>query len=199
MTSGRRVGLALVAALAVLVTACGGSSTPTTAPSSTGPGISTVPGGNGGDFAQSAKLEATLPDSVGGVALQKGSLNVLQFYTGGNSAANILTLFIAGLGVTPAQVGVAAAVDPDGKIQILAAEFTGVTSEAIQAQVETVAKGIDPNVTLANTTIGGKPVTTATYPNSKTGPAIAYVTGDTLYLVQSSDPALAEDALKQLP
>ena len=62
-----------------------------------------------------------------------------------------------------------------------------------------MAKGVDPNVTLANTTIGGKSVTTATYPNSKTGPVIAYVTGDTLYLVQSSDPALAEDALKQLP
>ena len=118
---------------------------------------------------------------------------------GGNPTANILTLFVAGLGVTPAQVGVAAAVDPDGKIQILAAEFNGVSSSAIQAQVEAVAKGVDPSVTLANTTIGGKSVTTATFPGSKTGPVISYITGDTLYLVQSSDPALAEDALKQLP
>lgn len=196
MTAGRRVGLALVATLAVLVTACGGSSTPTTAPSITG---SIAPGGSGGDFATSAKLEATLPTSVGGVTLQTGSINVLQQYTTGNQTTNLLTLLIAGLGVSPAQVGVAAAADTDGKIQILAAEFNGVSSSAIQAQVETVAKSVDPGVTLANTTIGGKSVTTLTFPGSKTGPVISYITGDTLYLVQSSDPALAEDALKQLP
>lgn len=193
--TGRRTLLGLAAALAVVFAACGGS-TPT---ASSGQLLSIPPGSQNVEFAESAKLEATLPDTVGGVALQKGSLNVLQFYTGGNSAANILTLFVAGLGVTPAEVGVAAAVDPDGKIQILAAEFNGVTSAAIQAQVEAVAKGVDPNVTLANTTIGGKSVTTATYPGSKTGPVISYITGDTLYIVQSSDPALAEDALKQLP
>ncbi len=199
MTAGRRVGLALVATLAVLVTACGGSSTPTTAPSSAGPGISIAPGGSGADFAKSAKLEATLPTSVGGVTLQTGSINVLQQYTTGNQTTNLLTLMSAGLGVSPAQVGVAAAADTDGKIQILAAEFNGVSSSAIQAQVETVAKSVDPGVTLANTTIGGKSVTTATFPGSKTGPVISYITGDTLYLVQSSDPALAEDALTQLP
>jgi hypothetical protein len=183
----------------VVVTACGGTSTATTPPSSTGPGSSIAPGGSGGDFAQSAKLEATLPKVVGGVPLVTGSINVLQQYTTGNQTTNLLTLLIAGLGVSPAQVGVAAAANPDGKIQILAAEFNGVTSSAIQAQVETVAKSIDPGVTLANTTIGGKSVTTATFPGSKTGPVISYITGDTLYLVQSSDPALAEDALKQLP
>ena len=199
MTARRRVLLGLAAAATIVVTACGGTSTATSPPSSTGPGASVAPGGSGGDFATSAKLEATLPTTVGGVALQTGSINVLQLYTTGNATANILTLFTAGLGVSPAQVGVAAAADSDGKIQILAAEFNGVTSAAIQAQVEAVAKGVDPNVTLANTTIGGKAVTTATYPNSKTGPVIAYVTGDTLYIVQSSDPALAEDALKQLP
>ena len=60
-------------------------------------------------------------------------------------------------------------------------------------------QGRRPQVELANTTIGGKSVTTATYPNSHTGPVVAYVTGDTLYLLQSSNPALVEDALKQLP
>jgi hypothetical protein len=186
----------LGAAIALIAGACGGSA----ATGSTGPTVPSValPSG-GGDFATSAKLEATLPTSVAGVALTTGSINVLQLYTTGNTAANILTLFVTGLGVSPAQVGVAGAVDSGGKIQIIAAQFNGVASTAIQAQVEAVAKGVDPNVALANTTIGGKPVTTATYPGSQTGPVVAYVTGDTMYLIQSSDPALVEDALKQLP
>jgi len=190
----RRLASVALIGLAIVLSACGGSS------ATPGSGqVSLPPGSPSVEFAESAKLAATLPDSVGGKSLQKGSLNVLQLYSTGNSAANILTLFIAGLGVSPSQVGVAAAVDDQGMIQIIAAQFTGVASSAIQAQAETVAKGVDPNVTLANTTIGGKSVTTATYPNSHTGPVISYITGDTLYLVQSSDPALAEDALKQLP
>jgi hypothetical protein len=106
---------------------------------------------------------------------------------------------VTGLGVSPAQVAAAAAADSGGKIQIVAAQFSGASSSAIQTQIEAVAKQVDPNVTLANSTVGGKSVTTATFPGSHTGPVVAYITGDTLYLVQSSDPALTEDAVKQLP
>lgn len=188
----RLIGAALV--VAVIVAACGGSSTPTGSAPTGGQPSGAVP-----SFAESAALEATLPTSVGGVTLQTGSLNVLNLYLNGNTAANFLTVMIAGLGVSPAQVGVAAAADTGGQIQIAAGQFNGVSSAAIQTQVETVAKANDPNVTLANSTIGGKSVTTATYPNSHTGPVVAYVTGDSLYLLQSSNPALVEDALKQLP
>lgn len=196
MTARRLVAAGVAIVVALAAASCGGSSAstgPTSAPSVA------LPSNGGGDFATSKQLEATLPTTVGGVALTTGSLNVLQLYTTGNTAANILTLFVTGLGVSPAQVGVAGAADSGGKIQIIAAQFNGVTSTAIQAQVEAVAKKVDPGVTLANTTIGGKPVTTATYPGSHTGPVVAYVTGDTLYLIQSSDPALVEDALTQLP
>jgi ABC-type glycerol-3-phosphate transport system substrate-binding protein len=187
----RLAGAAL--ALAVVAGACGGTTPTGSAPTGGLPSVA-IP-----SFAESAQLEATLPTSVGGVTLQTGSLNVLNLYLNGNTAANFLTVMIAGLGVSPAQVGVAAAADSGGQIQIAAGQFNGVTSAAIQTQIETVAKAQDPNVTLANTTIGGKSVTTATYPNSHTGPVVAYVTGDTLYLLQSSNPALVEDALKQLP
>ncbi len=199
----RRLGAAgLVLTALVLVAACGGSST--------SPGVSSVPsialpsGGDGGSdgnggFASSKQLEATLPTNVNGVMLTTGSINVLQLYTTGNTALNTLTVFSAGLGTNPAQVAVAAAADPDGKIQIIGAQFQGQTSAAIQAEVETVAKQTDPNVVLANTTIGGKPVTTATFPNDHDGPTYTYVTGDTLYILQSADPALIEAALKQLP
>ena len=197
MTARRLAAAGVVLAIAGAVAGCGGSSASTGASSL--PSVALPGGSNAGGFATSKQLEATLPTSVGGVALTTGSLDVLQLYTTGNTAANTLTLFVTGLGVTPAQVAAAGAADSGGKIQIVAAQFNGVSSTAIQAQVEAVAKQVDPNVALANATIGGKSVTTATYPGSHTGPVVAYVTGDTLYLVQSSDPALVEDALKQLP
>ena len=197
MTRRTTMIVVLGAAIAIIAGACGGSAATGSAGPTSVPSVA-LPSG-GGDFATSAKLEATLPTSVGGVALTTGSINVLQLYTTGNTAANILTLFGTGLGVPPSQIGVAGAADSGGKIQIIAAQFSGVASTAIQAQVEAVAKQVDSKVALANTTIGGKPVTTATYPGSQTGPVVAYVTGDTLYLIQSSDPALVEDALKQLP
>jgi hypothetical protein len=199
MIAGQRVLIGLTVAFALVIAGCGGSSTASTPPSSAGPGASGAPAGSGGGFATSKQLEATLPTSVGGVTLTTGSLDVLQLYATGNQAANILTLMVTGLGVSPAQVGAAAAADSGGKIQIVAAQFSGASSSAIQTQIEAVAKQVDPNVTLANSTVGGKSVTTATFPGSHTGPIVAYITGDTLYLVQSSDPALTEDAVKQLP
>ena len=200
--TGRRLSAAgLTVAALLLVAGCGGSAS-SSAPS-TAPSVALPSGDGGGDgntgFASSKALEATLPTTVGDVTLTTGSIDVLQLYTTGNTAANTLTVFSAGLGTNPAQVAVAGAVDPDGKIQIVAAQFKGVTSAAIQTEVETVAKQTDPNVVLANTTIGGKAVTTATFPNDHDGPTYTYVTGDTLYILQSADPALIEAALTQLP
>lgn len=198
----RRLGAAgLVLTALVLLAGCGGSSAPPAASSL--PSIALPSGDDGSDgnggFASSKQLEATLPTNVNGVMLTTGSINVLQLYTTGNTALNTLTVFSAGLGTNPAQVAVAAAADPDGKIQIIGAQFQGQTSAAIQAEVEKVAKQTDPNVVLASVTIGGKPVTTATFPNDHDGPTYTYVTGDTLYILQSADPALIEAALKQLP
>lgn len=202
MNRRRLLPAGIVLAALVAVAGCAGSpatSAPAGAPSAAAPSGGAPAGSDNGGFGSSKALEATLPTRVGTVALTTGSINVLQLYTTGNTAVNTLTLFGAGLGVSPAQAAVAGAADPDGKIQIVAAQFTGQTPAAIQAQAETIAKQADAKVVLANTTIGGKPVTTATYPNDHDGPTYWYVTGDTIYILQSGDPALIEDALKQLP
>jgi hypothetical protein len=200
VTGGRTfASVALVSAVA-LFAACGASTVAT-------PGASTPvvvnPGGSdaaNNGFAKSAKLEATLPQTANGVALTTGSTNVLQLYTTGNVALNLLTTFSADLNVPPAQIGAAAAIDATGgTIQMVAGQFTGQTSAALQTEFEKVATTTDPKVTLANTTMGGKQVTTATFPGSQTGPVIGYITGDTIYITQSAVPATAEDAIKQLP
>ena len=202
-TVGRSVAALLSISLVALVAACGGSSA--TAPAASAPAVVSPGGSPGGSdtfggFAKSAKLEGTLPQTANGVALTTGSLNVIQFYATGYTAANFLTVFSSALGVPPSQIGVAAAVDASGgTIEIIAGQFVGQTSAALQSEIEAYAKQTDPNVVLANTTIGGKSVTTATFPSSHAGPTISYITGDTIYLIQSPVPATAEDALKQLP
>lgn len=199
-TVGRAAAGLLLTAVVVLLAACAGSSA--VSPAASAAPVVTPGGsddGNGG-FAKSAKLEATLPTTANGVTLTTGSTNVLQLYTTGNATVNLLTTFSVDLGVPPAQIGAAAAVDATGgTIQMVAGQFAGQTSAALQAEFEKVAKGVDPKVTLANTTIGGKQVTTATYPSSQTGPVIGYIIGDTIYITQSAVPATAEDAIKQLP
>jgi len=183
--------VALIAlAIAILTAACSGS-TPTLAPSL--PAV-TVP-----SFAPDSTLEATLPTSVGGVQLLTASASAAQAYYASGTPLYGLTVLIAGAGAHPAQVGVAAAADTGGKIQIPAARFQGVETAAIQASVEALAKQADPNVTIKHETIGGKQVTTATYSGSQIEPIVAYVTGDTVYFVKASDQALVEDALRQLP
>ena len=121
-------------------------------------------GSDNAGFGTSKALEATLPTTVGGATLTTGSINVLQLYTTGNTAANTLTLFGAASASARPRPRSPARPNADGKIQIVAAQFTGQTPAAIQAQAETIAKQADSKVVLANTTIGGKPVTTATYP-----------------------------------
>ena len=135
------------------------------------------------------------------MTLTTGSLNVLQLYTARQHGGELPDDHDRrARRLARPQVGVAGGgrhgwPDPDRGRPVQRRQH----SAAIQTQVETVAKQADPRSSLANTTIGGKSVTTATYPNTHTGPLVAYITGDTLYLLQSSNPALVEDALKQLP
>ncbi len=107
------------------------------------------------------------------------------------------TTFSLDLNVPPAQIG---AVDATGgTIQIVAGQFAALTSAALRAEAEKVATKTDPKVTLANTTIGGKQVTPATFLSSPLGPTISYITRDMICIIQSAVPATAEDALQQLP
>ena len=197
--SARRISAAgVLIAITLAAAGCGGSSTQggTTTTSAAPP----APGSaGGGDFAAADALAATLPKSVMGVPLVVTDATGVEIYANAAAPGYRLAQVLAALGVPATDVVAAAAADEGGKIQIISAVFKGTTAAAIQAALIAAAKGTDANVAIAETTIGGKPVTSATYPNSQVGPTSAYVTGDAAYVITSSDPALAEDALKQLP
>jgi hypothetical protein len=187
-------GATLALATGLLLAACGGSSAPAAsgaAPSAGGPVA--------GAFGSSAALTATIPTRVLTTILQTGGANAVALYTDPQGPSVLLATMAGDLKASPSSIFAAAGADQGGKIQIVAGQFQGVDSAALQAEVIKLAKGTDPNVVLTNPTIGGKPVTSAAFPGSQVGPTIAYIKGDTVYFVRSSDPALTEDAVKQLP
>jgi hypothetical protein len=189
-----RARLAFLAlAGAMLVAACGGT---TASPAGSGAVASVQPSAA---FCSSDSLTATIPTKVNGITLVTTGANALVAYGVAAGPLYNLTAITADLGASPASTCVAGGADQDGQIQIIAYQFQGISSSAIQAEIEKVAKQADPNVTLANTTLGGKAVTTATFPGSQKAPIVAYVKGDTVYIVQSSDIATSTAAVQQLP
>jgi hypothetical protein len=179
----------------VLVAACGGSSSSSPADSAGAVG-SAAPGGG---YCESASLTASIPTKVNDVVLQTTGANALVAYGVASGPLYNLTLMIGDLGTTPASTCVAGGADQDGKLQIIAAQFKGASSSAIQTEIEKVAKQADPNVALANVAMGGKQVTTATFPGSQVAPIVAYITGDTLYYIEASDATLSAAAVQALP
>jgi hypothetical protein len=123
----------------------------------------------------------------------------MSLFRGTPGPTHGLTLLVSDLGISPAQVEVAAAADSAGKIQIVAATFGGVASAAIQAGLEKIAKQVDQSVTIALGTMGGKSIATYIFPESQLEPVVSYILEDTVYVITSSDQALIEDALGQLP
>ncbi len=190
----RTLGATMTLAVGLILAACSGSSAPAT--SGAGPSAG---GPVAGAFQSSAALTATIPTRVLTVILQTGGANAVVSFTDPQGPSVLLATMASNLKASPASVSVAAGADQGGKIQIVAGQFQGVDSAALQAEVVRLAKGIDPNVVLTDPTIGGKQVTSAAFPGSQVGPTIAYIKGNTVYFVKSSDPALTEDAVKQLP
>ncbi len=152
-----------------------------------------------GGFCESPSLTASIPTKVNDVILVTTGANALVAYGVASGPLYNLTLMTSDLGANPGAVCVAGGADQDGKVQIIAAQFQGITTAAIQAEVEKMAKAADPNVALANTTMGGKQVTTATFPGSQEAPIVAYIKGDTVYYIEASDATLSAAAVQALP
>ena len=190
----RRVGVAgLALAGAVLLASCGGTSSSS---ASSVPPASLLPSAG---FCSSDALTASIPTNVNGITLQTTGANALVAYGIAPGPLYNLTAITAALGANPGATCVAGGADTQGQIQIIAYQFQGISSSAIQAEMDNLAKQVDPKVTLANTTMGGKAVTTATFPSSQKAPVVYYIKGDTVYIIQSSDIATSTAAVQQLP
>jgi hypothetical protein len=214
--------LAASAVLAIIVAACGGSATP--APSAAAPSVaasvapsveaspspeaSVAAAASVGADASGAlpsialpslnadkDLEALLPTTFGGVTLQKFSMKGAQFL--GQSSNAELSKALSSLGLTAADVSVAFAADPTGKMEVtfVAIRFAGADSGKLLQVFQAASQTQGSIVTSVN--VGGKDVIKT---QDKSGSlSYFYVKNDTVLGVSAKTDAAAGPALQVLP
>lgn len=213
---------AATATLAVFVAACGSSATaaptvaapsvaasvaPSVEPSpspatSAAAAVSAAPAVSGaipsiGLPNQDTSLEAVLPSTFNGVTLQKFSMKGAQFL--GQDPTSDFNKAVTALGLTTADISVAVAADPTGKMDVTfaAIRFAGADGSKLLQVFTAAAQASGSLVTSAN--VGGKDVV-KTKDSSGTGSfSYFYVRNDTVLGVTAKDDASAAPALQLLP
>ncbi len=210
--------IALLALAAVLV-ACGSSAPsaaavpslrPTAGTAASGPSAIPSPSGPTDSPEPSVDshgvpdLEALLPRTVGGVALERYSLTGKDFYaTGTPETQQRLDTFLGILGKTVADLRVGDAGDPSGRaiLDVGAFQVVGAKPEQLLSEWVSSTQAAHPGqISVSSTTIGGRALTKLIDGTREVGATTyAYVQGDTIFLVGADDVALVTDAIAQLP
>ncbi len=214
--------LAALAMLAVVTAACSGSATaapsaaapsvaaavaPSVAPSpsaetSAAPAGSTAPAASGGlpsfaipSFNADKDLEALLPTTFNGATLQKLSMKGEQFL--GQSSNADFTKALTALGLTTADVSVAFAADPTGKMDVTfaAIRFKGAESGKLLQVFQ--AASVAPGSVITSVNLGGKDVIKTK--DSSGSISYFYVRSDVLLGVTAKDDGTAAKGLAVLP
>ena len=169
---------------------------PSTAAASTEPAASgALPSIALPSFNADKDLEALLPASFAGVTLQKFSMKGEQFLT--QSSNSDLTKAVSALGLTTADVSVAVAADPAGKMDIsfAAIKFAGADSGKLLQVFQAASQAAGDLVGSMN--LGGKDVIKTK--DSSGSFSYFYVKNDTVLGVTAKDDASATPALAVLP
>jgi hypothetical protein len=162
---------------------------------------------NGGlpNFNADPALEAQLPDEIRGTTLTKFSFRAADVLDEGSVDEETQRFLetITGMGASIDDVSLAFAADMSGglNVQLIAFRVAGADADQLLAAIVAEAESdAGPGDQIGETTLGGKTVTTLLDASSTTdGPAYLYASGDTVYLTQSSDEALAGEVLAALP
>ena len=211
-----------LAGLAAISGACGGAGptasatlapTSTAAPSATasaspsaspsaGPSLSPVPTLPLQHV--NAALEDLLPNSIGGVGLQKLSTQLDTYIASSNGGdKKLLAPWPVRFGKTPAQIDMAIATDLTQEVRffVQAIQVPGAKPAELTAEFARLARQADWPVT--GRTVASRAVLEITDPVAEAagGLATAYVlaVGDVMYIVVTDDPALLVEALIKLP
>jgi hypothetical protein len=146
-------------------------------------------------FIPDKNLEALLPSTFGGATLQKFSMKGAQFL--GQSSNTEFNNAMSALGLTAADVSVAVAADPTGKVDtsFVAIRFAGADSGKLMQVFQAASQTQGSVVTSVN--IGGKNVVKT---QDKSGTlSYFYVLNDTVLGVTAKTDAAAATALAVLP
>jgi hypothetical protein len=169
--------------------------TPVPTPSSSGLVIPSI--GN-----SDLELEKLIPDSVGGVTLQKFSMKGNEFIASASSSAETKA-FLDALGVSPADVAVAFGYGADPSSQSAVAVFVfhaqGAGSDKLITVFKKAADEGSTTYTWQAGSVGGKSVQVGTNPASANAKIYLYATNDDLFFVSTSTEAQATEVLGNLP
>ena len=146
-----------------------------------------------------ADLEALIPDTVGGMTMQKTSTKGDEFIASSDSDPAVAK-FIEDLGVSPGDISLAIgfgfSADASSSLGMFVFRASGAdTNRLIAAFKEANDADRDAPLTWSNTTIGGKQVEQAVDGETT---FYLYAKNDVLFYI-SGDPDSAEEAISGLP
>jgi hypothetical protein len=198
-----RAAMAAILLLAFAVAACGGggaSSSPTPLPT-VEPSVASSSEGAEPSLPSGAEdLEALIPDTVGGVTLQKLSMRGNEFANSGSASAEAED-FLRNLGVSPDNVAVAIGfgVGADGGVAVFVFRAEGADSgRLLQTFKDATDAERETPLDWESVNIGGKQVERATDPEQD-NKVYLYVNGDLLAFVATTNEDDAADVLAGMP
>ena len=195
-----RHSIGLAAVVAVVVSACG--SQPPASPNisaasaraSSAATASPVPSVQ--PLSGDAALEDLLPDEIAGQPLSKTSLTGPDFVSSGTAATFELGEFAAALNARSKEVSIAYAYETSQVfVWVFAFRAGGVAQETLVNELEVAVGG--SGTVWENLTVGGKSVLHPTDPAR--APLYVYPTGDTIFLVRTAEPSVADEVFAKLP
>lgn len=207
-----RIRPLLTAGLAALVVALGACSagaasptpsvTPSPSPTSTpsaSPSLLALPSLGNAD----AALEALIPDTIGGIVLEKSSMRGSDFLTS-SSASPATVAFLQALGVSASDVGVAFGIGVDSTagngVVMFVFRAAGADSARLVATFKQASNtGTSTPYTWGAATVAGKSVEVTTAASSGGVKLYLYAHGDTLFLVGATTADQVTEALSKLP
>jgi hypothetical protein len=226
MTARRigRIGLLRAASVAFVValsTACGGSELPTAAPTATAapsatagvspsssPETSTPPSpsptqGLGLPHVDAA-LEDLLPDTVGGIPLQKLSLPLSTYVASSKSGdKELLSPWVIHFGKTTDEIDLAVATDLTERIDFFVQAIQVPEAKPADLTGEFARQARQAGWPVTGRTVVGRIVLEVTDPVAEAagGLATGYVlaSGDVMFIVVTDDPSLLVECLIKLP
>lgn len=219
----------LTAAVAAVLAGCGGgtSSTPSTTTATTAPAASlagpatsasagtVAPSENGGAASVPSipsvapittrhadpDLEALLPAQVSGTALQRSSYKLSELLDAGGNRA-VIDTFLRSIGKSETDGSSATAADPTGALAggIIALKVSGADPAVLLPAIVSLEKSdLGAGATLRQATVGGKGVTVVSIGSGVNDTEWVYGHGDVVFVVHTSDEALAAAFLQALP
>jgi hypothetical protein len=157
------------------------------------------------NFNADPALEDQLPDEIRGTTLTKFSFRAADVLDEGavDEETQRFLETITAMGASLDDVSLAVAADMSGglNVQLIAFKVAGANADQLLAAIVAEAESdAGPGDQIGEANLGGKSVTTLLEASSSTeGTAYLYASGDTVYLAQSSDEALAGEVLAALP